>query len=42
MSYVEEVYEMVVAKNLAQPEFNQAEKEVVESLCVVIGADEEE
>ena len=41
MSYVDEVYEMVVAKNPAQPEFHQAVKEVLESLRVVIEANEE-
>ena len=41
MSYVDEVYELVVAKNPAQPEFHQAVKEVLESLRVVIEADEE-
>ena len=42
MSYVDEVYERVVAQNPAQPEFHQAVKEVLESLRVVIEADEEE
>lgn len=42
MSYVDEVYELVVAKNPAQPEFHQAVKEVLESLRVVIEANEEE
>ncbi len=41
MSYVDEVYEQVVAKNPAQPEFHQAVKEVLESLRVVIEANEE-
>ncbi|MCM1261686.1 MAG: NADP-specific glutamate dehydrogenase [Butyrivibrio sp.] len=41
MSYVDEVYDLVVAKNPAQPEFHQAVKEVLESLRVVIEADEE-
>ncbi len=41
MSYVDEVYELVVAKNPAQPEFHQAVKEVLESLRVVIEANEE-
>ncbi len=41
MSYVDEVYELVVAKNPAQPEFHQAVKEVLESLRVVIESDEE-
>ncbi len=42
MSYVDEVLESVVAKNPAQPEFHQAVKEVLESLRVVIEANEEE
>ena len=42
MSYVDEVYDYVVAKNPAQPEFHQAVKEVLESLRVVIEANEEE
>ncbi|MBQ9438744.1 MAG: NADP-specific glutamate dehydrogenase [Lachnospiraceae bacterium] len=42
MSYVDEVYELVVAKNPAQPEFHQAVKEVLESLRVVVEAKEEE
>ena len=42
MSYVDEVYDLVVAKNPAQPEFHQAVKEVLESLRVVIEANEEE
>lgn len=41
MSYVDEVYELVVEKNPAQPEFHQAVKEVLESLRVVIEANEE-
>ncbi len=41
MSYVDEVYELVVAKNPAQPEFHQAVKEVLESLRVVIESNEE-
>ncbi|MBP3351066.1 MAG: NADP-specific glutamate dehydrogenase [Lachnospiraceae bacterium] len=41
MSYVDEVYELVVSKNPAQPEFHQAVKEVLESLRVVIEANEE-
>ena len=41
MSYVDEVLEKVVAQNPAQPEFHQAVKEVLESLRVVIEADEE-
>ncbi len=41
MSYVDEVYSMVVEKNPAQPEFHQAVKEVLESLRVVIEKNEE-
>jgi glutamate dehydrogenase (NADP+) len=41
MSYVDEVYDLVVAKNPAQPEFHQAVKEVLESLRVVIEANED-
>ena len=41
MSYVDEVLEKVIAKNPAQPEFHQAVKEVLESLRVVIEADED-
>ncbi len=41
MSYVDEVYDLVVAKNPAQPEFHQAVKEVLESLRVVIESNEE-
>lgn len=41
MSYVDEVIELVVAKNPAQPEFHQAVKEVLESLRVVIEKNEE-
>ena len=41
MSYVDEVIEKVVAKNPAEPEFHQAVKEVLESLRVVIEANEE-
>ena len=36
MSYVDEVYQYVVDKNPAQPEFHQAVKEVLDSLRVVI------
>ncbi len=42
MSYVDEVYQRVVEQNPAQPEFHQAVKEVLESLRVVIEANEEE
>ena len=41
MSYVDEVYERVVAQEPAQPEFHQAVKEVLESLRVVIEKNEE-
>ena len=41
MSYVDEVIELVVRKNPAEPEFHQAVKEVLESLRVVIEANEE-
>ncbi len=41
MSYVDEVYEKVVAKNPAEPEFHQAVKEVLDSLRPVIEANEE-
>ena len=41
MSYVDEVIEQVVEKNPAQPEFHQAVKEVLESLRVVVEANEE-
>ena len=36
MSYVDEVIDLVVKKNPAEPEFHQAVKEVLESLRVVI------
>ncbi len=41
MSYVDEIYDYVVEKNPAQPEFHQAVKEVLESLRAVIEKDEE-
>ena len=41
MSYVNEVYDRVVAKNPSEPEFHQAVKEVLESLAPVINANEE-
>ena len=41
MSYVDEIIELVVKKNPAEPEFNKAVKEVMESLRVVIEANEE-
>lgn len=42
MSYVDEVMQLVIDKNPAQPEFHQAVKEVLESLRVVIEANEEQ
>ena len=41
MSYVDEVYESVVAKNPGETEFHQAVKEVLDSLKLVIEANEE-
>ena len=41
MSYVDEVIEAVVRKNPSEPEFHQAVKEVLESLRVVVEANEE-
>ncbi len=41
MSYVDEVIELVVKQNPAEPEFHQAVKEVLESLRVVIEANEQ-
>ena len=41
MSYVDEVIDKVIAQNPSQPEFHQAVKEVLESLRVVIEANEE-
>ena len=41
MSYVDEVIELVVKKNPAEPEFHQAVKEVLESLRAVVEANEE-
>ena len=41
MSYVDEVIDLVVKKNPAEPEFHQAVKEVLESLRPVIEANEE-
>ncbi|NLC20200.1 MAG: NADP-specific glutamate dehydrogenase [Clostridiales bacterium] len=41
MGYVDEVIELVVRKNPAEPEFHQAVREVLESLRVVIEANEE-
>ena len=41
MSYVDEVIEQVIKQNPAEPEFHQAVKEVLESLRVVVDANEE-
>ena len=41
MSYTEEVYERVVAQNPGEPEFHQAVKEVLDSLRLVIDANED-
>lgn len=41
MSYVDEVYERVVTQNPGEPEFHQAVKEVLDSLKLVIDANEE-
>ncbi|MCL2864812.1 MAG: NADP-specific glutamate dehydrogenase [Lachnospiraceae bacterium] len=41
MSYIDEVMERVIVKNPAEPEFHQAVKEVLESLRVVVAANEE-
>lgn len=41
MSYVDEVFDLVVTKNPAQPEFHQAVKEVLESLRTVIELNED-
>ncbi|QUO33212.1 NADP-specific glutamate dehydrogenase [Faecalicatena sp. Marseille-Q4148] len=41
MSYVDEVMKLVIEKNPAQPEFHQAVQEVLESLRIVIEANEE-
>ena len=41
MSYVDEVYERVVAQNPAQPEFHQAVKEVLDSLRAAIERNED-
>ncbi len=41
MSYVDDVIEQVVMQNPAEPEFHQAVKEVLESIRVVIEANEE-
>jgi glutamate dehydrogenase (NADP+) len=41
MGYVDEVIDLVVKKNPAEPEFHQAVKEVLESLRAVVEANEE-
>lgn len=41
MSYVDEIMELVIKKNPAEPEFHQAVKEVLESLRTVVEANEE-
>ena len=41
MSYVDEIYERVVAQNPGEKEFHQAVKEVLDSLRLVIDANEE-
>ena len=41
MSYVDEVLDRVIRENPNEPEFHQAVKEVLESLRVVIEANEE-
>ena len=41
MSYVDEVIERVERENPAEPEFHQAVREVLESLRVVVDANEE-
>lgn len=42
LSYVDEVIETIIEQNPAEPEFHQAVREVMESLRVVIEANEEE
>jgi len=42
MSYVDEVLEQVIAQNPAEPEFHQAVREVLDSIRVVIDANEEQ
>lgn len=42
MSYVDEIYNRVVEQNPGEPEFHQAVKEVLDSLRLVIDANEEE
>ena len=40
MSYVDEIIEQVIKENPAEPEFHQAVKEVLDSLRVVVDANE--
>ena len=42
MSYTDEIYARVVEQNPGEPEFHQAVKEVLDSLKLVIDANEEE
>ena len=42
MSYTEEIYARVIEQNPGEPEFHQAVKEVLDSLKLVIDANEEE
>ena len=42
MSYASEIYDRVVTQNPGEPEFHQAVKEVLDSLSVVIDANEEQ
>ena len=41
MSYVDEIIQLVVEKNPGEAEFHQAVKEVLESLRVVVEANDE-
>ena len=41
LSYVDEIYNRVVEQNPGEPEFHQAVKEVLDSLTLVIDANEE-
>ena len=41
MSYVDEVYERVVAQNRGEPEFHEAVKDVIDLLILVFDAYEE-
>ena len=42
MSYTDEIYARVVEQNPGEPEFHQAVKEVLDSLKLVIDANEKE